>query len=117
MISEQAITGGSVSAAEELDISEEPPELDGVAPPELSGVVAPELPGSPVPEEPGTAAEESTGVSSGSFGLFESSEQAAIIAIAVKAAPVIKNFLICIGLSSSYHLPNLYFSFKNCQPA
>jgi hypothetical protein len=107
IISEQAITGGSVSAAEELDISEEPPELDGVAPPELSGVVAPELPGSPVPEEPGTAAEESTGVSSGSFGLFESSEQAAIIAIAVKAAPVIKNFLICIGLSSSYHFPNL----------
>jgi hypothetical protein len=107
MISEQPITGGSVSATEELDISEEPPELDGVAPSELPGVTAPELPGSPVPEEPGTAAEESTGVSSGSFGLFESSEQAAIIAKAVIVAPVNNNFLISIKVSSSYHLPNL----------
>jgi hypothetical protein len=107
MISEQPICGGAVFGTEELDISEDPPELVGVAP---------ELPGT-TSEEPGTEAEESTGVFSGSFGLLESSEQAVIIAKAVTAAPVNNNFFISIKVSSSYHLPNLYFSFKNYQPA
>jgi len=114
MISEQPICGGAVFGTEELDISEDPPELVGVAP-ELPGGTAPELPGT-TPEEPGTEAEESTGVSSGSFGLLESSEQAVIIAKAVTAAPVNNNFFTSIKVSSSYHLPNLYFSFKNYQP-